>query len=144
MCCEACREDLEPDAPINRVALHYSHPLANGSSACIFRVCAVCSRSPNMCVEEWWPPLPCIHCGRPIVASRNRRLPKTLLLLDRVRCCSAKGCCSTQAKRAASLHEANLLLHGLRKAVPTEAHRCGILLARVQTARLSSTPCGLS
>ena len=28
---DACRKDLEPDVPIYRVALHHSHPFADGS-----------------------------------------------------------------------------------------------------------------
>jgi hypothetical protein len=105
MCCEACRKDLEPDAPIYRVALPYSHPLAYRSSACIFRVCAACLRPPNVYVEEWWPPLPCIHCGRPILASRNRRPPKLL-------CCSTE--CNAATLSAAARRKRSVLRHNTR------------------------------
>ena len=93
--CEACRNDLEPNAPIYRVALSYSHPWVRTPicPATIIRVCAACCPS---VLWGWWPPSPCLHCGRPIIASRNRRPPKLF-------CCSAK--CDAAVLNAAARRE---------------------------------------
>jgi len=77
MHCEACRNDLEPDAPIYRVSLSYNDRV-------IIRVCAACNARPPLFYpnpdypdyRKWWPSSPCIHCGRPIIASRKWRPPK--------------------------------------------------------------------
>jgi hypothetical protein len=54
---------------------------------CIIRVCAAgLPGFPD--IREWWSRSPCIHCGRPIIASRNRRPPKLF-------------CCSTECDAAA-------------------------------------------
>jgi len=93
MQCEACRNDLEPNTPIYRVALHYSHPwVGRKCPGCIIRVCAACLPGfPD--IREWSPQSPCIHCGRPIIASRNRQPPKLF-------CCSTE--CDAATRNAAA------------------------------------------
>jgi hypothetical protein len=100
MHCEACRNDLEPDAPIYRVSLSYNDRV-------IIRVCAACNARPPLFYpnpdypdyRKWWPSSPCIHCGRPIIASRKGLPPKLL-------CCSTE--CGAAALNAAARRKRSL------------------------------------
>jgi hypothetical protein len=100
MHCEACQNKLEWGAPVYRVALHYGHSwVGKKCPGVIVRVCAACNSGPPLFYPDtrfpdrriWWPPSPCQHCGRPIIASRKRRLPKLF-------CCSAE--CEAAARNA--------------------------------------------
>jgi hypothetical protein len=101
MHCEACGNQLEPDALIYRVSLGYSHPWNyQKCPGTIIRVCATCNVSRMLGVfpgykdhRTWWPASSCAHCRRPIIASRNRKPPNLL-------CCSVQ--CDALARNAAA------------------------------------------
>jgi hypothetical protein len=74
MQCESCRQTLEPDAPIYRVARW-------DFGAFVSEVCATCCATkpqPDhawMKDHQWRTPAPCERCGRPVIQDlrRNRR-----------------------------------------------------------------------
>ena len=124
MHCEACRNDLEPDAPIYRVSLSYNDRV-------IIRVCAACNARPPLFYpnpdypdyRKWCPRSPCIHCGRPIIASRKRRPPKLY-------------CCSTECDAAAL----NAAARRKRRSRRTE-RSCGGCGKPFESKRINATFC---
>jgi len=132
MHCEACRKELQPDAPVYRVSLSYDHDWAyRKRPGTIIRVCAACNVSPPLFFPDqgfpdrrvWCPRSPCIHCGRPIIASRKRRPPKLF-------CCSME--CDAAALNAAARRK--------RRSRRTE-RSCGGCGKPFESKRINATFC---
>jgi len=132
MHCEACRKELQPDAPVYRVSLSYDHYWAyRKCPGTIIRVCAACNVSPPLFFPDhgfpdrraWCPRSPCIHCGRPIIASRKRRPPKLF-------------CCSTECDAAAL----NAAARRKRRSRRTE-RSCGGCGKPFESKRINATFC---
>jgi hypothetical protein len=101
MKCPVCQIELELSAPIYFAHQSSFHPWLDGKSRWL-RVCETCSlvpvnqgsmTYPLQAYSDWRDPLPCEHCGRPIITCVGDRMPLHLR-------CSAE--CDAAAKTAAA------------------------------------------
>src|SRR5689334_12537634 len=76
MQCQHCHRSLAAHEPIYRLWLGFADPWApTMSSGTVQYVCGDCALERR---DGWHSPRPCQHCGREVIGSANRILPKVI------------------------------------------------------------------
>jgi hypothetical protein len=83
MRCRWCQRSIKEGETVHRVSMRYTFPWPDGPYPLIGYICPDCAKAtspldldPHVFGTEWLDPIPCNHCGRPVVHDIRRKLPK--------------------------------------------------------------------